>query len=108
MALTRRSASPSARASRLSSSAYAWQLATSRASRFLSPRSLPICACPVQRSYAGSTGCKVGVLIDRRGRRYYLHEKTLNSLIGMRSYQQVRRILSNATEELFVFDTFAG
>ena len=44
-------------------------------------------------------------LIDRRGRRYYMHEKTLNSLIGMRSYQQVRRILSNATEELSVLDT---
>ena len=44
-------------------------------------------------------------LIDRQGRRYYLHEKTLNSLMGMRSYQQVRRILSEATEELSVLDT---
>ena len=44
-------------------------------------------------------------LIDRRGRHYYLHEKTLNSLIGMRSYQQVRRILSEATKELSVLDT---
>ena len=44
-------------------------------------------------------------LIDRRGRHYYLHEKTLNSLIGMRSYQQVRHILSKATEELSVLDT---
>ena len=44
-------------------------------------------------------------LIDRQGRRYYLHEKMLNSLIGMRSYQQVRRILSKATEELTVLDT---
>jgi len=44
-------------------------------------------------------------LIDRRGRYYHLHEKTLNSLIGMRSYQQVRRILSKATEELSVLDT---
>ena len=44
-------------------------------------------------------------LIERRGRGYYLHEKTLNSLIGMRSYQQVRRILSGATEELSVLDT---
>jgi DNA-binding IclR family transcriptional regulator len=26
-------------------------------------------------------------LIDRQGRRYYKHEKTLNSLIGMRSYR---------------------
>jgi len=44
-------------------------------------------------------------LIDRRGRYYHLHEKTLNSLIGVRSYQQVRRILSEATEELSVLDT---
>ena len=44
-------------------------------------------------------------LIDRRGRYYHLHEKTLNSLIGMRSYQQVRRILSEATKELAVLDT---
>jgi len=44
-------------------------------------------------------------LIDRQGRHYYLHEKALNSLIGMRSYQQGRRILSKATEELTVLDT---
>ena len=47
-------------------------------------------------------------LIDRRGRHYHLHEKTLNSLIGMRSYHQVRRILSEATKELTVLDTFPG
>src|SRR3974377_1933873 len=33
-------------------------------------------------------------LIERQGRHYHLHEKTLNSLIGMRSYQQVRGILN--------------
>jgi DNA-binding IclR family transcriptional regulator len=44
-------------------------------------------------------------LIDRQGRRYYIHEKTLNSLIGMRSYEQVRRILSKATQELTILDT---
>jgi DNA-binding IclR family transcriptional regulator len=44
-------------------------------------------------------------LIDRRGRCYYTHENMLNSLIGMRSYQQVRRFLSKATEELTVLDT---
>jgi len=43
-------------------------------------------------------------LIDRRGRHYHLHEKTLNSLIGMRSYQQARCILSKATEELAVLE----
>ena len=47
-------------------------------------------------------------LIDRRGRRYYTREKTLNSLIGLRSYQQVRHILSKATEELTVLDTLLG
>jgi hypothetical protein len=44
-------------------------------------------------------------LIDRHGRRYHVHEKTLNSLIGMRSYEQVRRILSKATQELTILDT---
>ena len=43
-------------------------------------------------------------LIDRQGRHYYLHEKALNSLIGMRSYQQVRRILREATDELTVLE----
>ena len=45
-------------------------------------------------------------LIDREGRQYHLREKTLNSLIGMRSYQQVRRVLDKATAELTVLDTF--
>jgi hypothetical protein len=44
-------------------------------------------------------------LIDRQDRRYYLQERALNSLIGMRSYEQTRRILSKATEELTVLDT---
>ena len=44
-------------------------------------------------------------LIDRQGRRYHVHEKILNSLIGMRSYEQVRRILSKATQELTILDT---
>ena len=44
-------------------------------------------------------------LIDRRGRHYYMQEKMLNSLIGMRSYEQVRRILSKATQELTVLDS---
>ena len=43
-------------------------------------------------------------LIDRVGRRYYLREKTLNSPIGMRSYQQVRSILNRATAELAILD----
>jgi biotin operon repressor len=44
-------------------------------------------------------------LIVREGRRYYMHDNALNSLIGMRSYEQVRRILSKATQELTVLDT---
>jgi DNA-binding IclR family transcriptional regulator len=44
-------------------------------------------------------------LIDRQGRQYYIHEKTLNSLIGMQSYEQVRCILKKATQELTVLDT---
>ena len=44
-------------------------------------------------------------LIYRRGRHYYLQDKALNSLIGMRSYQQIRRLLSKAGEELTVLDT---
>jgi hypothetical protein len=43
-------------------------------------------------------------LIDRRDRRYYMHEKTLNSVIGMRSYEQVRCILNKATWELSVWE----
>jgi DNA-binding IclR family transcriptional regulator len=44
-------------------------------------------------------------LIDRQGRHYYLHETTLNSANGMRTYQQVRRILSRATKEFSILDT---
>ena len=46
-------------------------------------------------------------LIDRQGKNYYLRAKTLNSFIGMRSYQQVRCILSEASEELSVLDGLA-
>ena len=44
-------------------------------------------------------------LIYRQGRRYYLHDKALNSFIGVRSYQASRRLLSRATEELTILDT---
>jgi hypothetical protein len=44
-------------------------------------------------------------LIDRQNRRYYIHVKTLNSFIGMRSYEQNRRILSKAIQELTILDT---
>jgi biotin operon repressor len=44
-------------------------------------------------------------LIYRHGRHYYLEDKALNSLMGMRSYLQIRRLLSKAGEELTVLDT---
>jgi hypothetical protein len=44
-------------------------------------------------------------LIYRQNRRYFLHAKTLNSLIGMRSYEQNRRILSRAIQEMTILDT---
>ena len=44
-------------------------------------------------------------LIYRQGRRYYLHDKALNSFVGARSYQASRRLLSRATEELTILDT---
>jgi biotin operon repressor len=43
-------------------------------------------------------------LIYRRGHYYYLHENALNSLIGLRSYQQIRRILGRTSEELTILD----
>ena len=47
-------------------------------------------------------------LIDRRGRHCHVREKKLNSLIGMQSYQQVRRILCEGTKKLSVLDTLPG
>jgi len=37
--------------------------------------------------------------------RHRLRENKLNSLVGMQSYQQVRRILCEATKKLSVLDT---
>jgi hypothetical protein len=44
-------------------------------------------------------------LIYRQGRRYYMEERALNSLLGMRSYRQIRRLLQKAAGELTVLDT---
>jgi DNA-binding IclR family transcriptional regulator len=44
-------------------------------------------------------------LIYRQGHHYYAHENALNSAIGMRSYQHIRRMLSKAVEDLTAFDT---
>jgi biotin operon repressor len=43
-------------------------------------------------------------LVTKQGHRYYVEEKALNSLVGMRSYQQMRRILRTATDDLAVLD----
>jgi DNA-binding IclR family transcriptional regulator len=75
-----------ARAWKLSSLVYAWRSATLMASLFPSLR-VPRTTVMRRLAQLQSWG-----LIDRQGRHYYLHEKALNSLIGMRSYQQVRRI----------------
>jgi len=43
-------------------------------------------------------------LIYKQGHHYFVHDSALNSLIGMRSYRQMRRILSKANNELTVLD----
>jgi hypothetical protein len=45
-------------------------------------------------------------MIERRGRHYYAHEKTLNSTSGLRSYRQGRRAVANAVEKLSISDTY--
>ena len=47
-------------------------------------------------------------LIDRQGRRYYVHEKTLNSLIGVRSYEQVATASEQGDRGIDHFGHFAG
>ncbi len=44
-------------------------------------------------------------LVKRRGRVYHMQENMLNSLIGMRTSQRIRRILNKASEELTVLDS---
>jgi biotin operon repressor len=44
-------------------------------------------------------------LIHRQGRRYYMQEKAVNSLLGMRSYQHIRRLLDKAASELSILDS---
>jgi biotin operon repressor len=46
-------------------------------------------------------------LVTKQGHSYYIEEKALNSLIGMRSYQQMRRVLRTATDELAVLDALS-
>jgi DNA-binding IclR family transcriptional regulator len=44
-------------------------------------------------------------LIHRQGHRYYMDQRALNSRLGMRSYQHIRRLLHRSVEELSVLDT---
>ncbi len=44
-------------------------------------------------------------LVYRAGRRYHMHEKALNSLLGMTSYRHIRKLLVKANGELSVLDT---
>ena len=46
-------------------------------------------------------------LIQRQGHRYYIDEKSLNSLLGMRSYQHIRELMEKAAEELTVLDALS-
>jgi hypothetical protein len=46
-------------------------------------------------------------LLYKKGHHYYVHEKPLNSLIGMRSYQRIRGMLRKANEELTALDAAA-
>ena len=43
-------------------------------------------------------------IVYRHGRRYYVRDTTLNSLMGMRSYLQIRRMIGKAAEELSALD----
>ena len=44
-------------------------------------------------------------LIHRQGHRYYMDQSALNSLLGMRNYHHIRRLLDKSAEELSVLDT---
>jgi CRP-like cAMP-binding protein len=44
-------------------------------------------------------------LVRRQGRHYHVDDSALNSLLGLRSYQHIRRVLDKAADELTVLDT---
>ena len=44
-------------------------------------------------------------LIHREGRHYYMDQKALNSLLGLRSYRHIRRLLDKSAQQLSVLDT---
>jgi len=47
-------------------------------------------------------------LVSRRGRRYYVREEKLNSILGMQSYERIRRILDEGWQGLALLDTLSG
>lgn len=44
-------------------------------------------------------------LLRRRGCRYYANERLLNSIMGLRSYQHIRKLISKASVDLHDLDT---
>jgi AraC-like DNA-binding protein len=44
-------------------------------------------------------------MVYRHSRRYHVRDTMLNSLMGMRSYLQIRRMIAKAGEQLIVLDT---
>ena len=44
-------------------------------------------------------------MVYRHSRRYHVRDAMLNSLMGMRSYLQIRRMIAKASEQLTVLDT---
>jgi hypothetical protein len=44
-------------------------------------------------------------MVYRHSRRYHVRDTMLNSLMGMRSYLQIRRMIAKAGEQLTILDT---
>ena len=44
-------------------------------------------------------------MVYRHSRRYHVRDAMLNSLMGMRSYLQIRRMIAKASEQLTALDT---
>jgi hypothetical protein len=44
-------------------------------------------------------------LVQRQGRHYYVDDSALNSLLGLRSYEQIRRLVDKAADEMTILDT---
>jgi hypothetical protein len=44
-------------------------------------------------------------LVQRQGKKYYMDELALNSLLGLKSYRRIRGLIEKARAELTVLDT---